>query len=211
MENILEYENLVRALISKYGYYEDYDDLYQVGMVALMKAAKNYKPGLAKFSTYAHDYILGEITNFIRENKSVKISRDIVRLNKQIEKCRDILYQKLGRPPTNVEISLLLDIDEEKIDEVQMLMQVPESLDYVRNSDEDNYYNSIKIYDHNLDSSYLDLKEQLNSLSEYEHNLIKARYYDGYTQSEISKKMGTSQAKVSREEKKILQKLKVKL
>ena len=43
MDDILEYENLVRKIISKYNYYGDYEDLYQVGMMGLMNALKNYK------------------------------------------------------------------------------------------------------------------------------------------------------------------------
>ena len=52
MDTILQYENLVRSIISKYTYYGDYEDLYQVGMMGLVKACKNYKESTAKFSTY---------------------------------------------------------------------------------------------------------------------------------------------------------------
>lgn len=211
MDNILENENLVRWVINKYSYYGDYDDLYQVGMMALVKAAKNFKEGNAKFSTYAYDYILGEVTSFIRANQTVKVSRDIIKLNKKIEACREVLYQNLGREPTNLEISLILEVDEEKIDEVKFLMQQPESLDYARSDEEASYYNSIKIVDNNLNSAYLDLKDSLGKLDEDDQKLIYARYYDGYTQSELSTKMGMSQAQVSRKEKKILEKLKVSL
>ena len=72
MEEILDYENLVRKIISKYNYYGDYEDLYQVGMMGLMKALKNYKYEGAKFSTYAYQYIIGEVTTFIREKKIIQ-------------------------------------------------------------------------------------------------------------------------------------------
>ena len=62
MEDILEYENLVRSVINRYSYYGDYEDLYQAGMMGLAKALKNYKAGDAKFSSYAYDYIIGEVT-----------------------------------------------------------------------------------------------------------------------------------------------------
>ena len=68
MDTILQYENLVRSIISKYTYYGDYEDLYQVGMMGLVKACKNYKESTAKFSTYAYKYILGEVNTFIRES-----------------------------------------------------------------------------------------------------------------------------------------------
>lgn len=43
MDTILQYENLVRSIISKYTYYGDYEDLYQVGMMGLVKACKIIK------------------------------------------------------------------------------------------------------------------------------------------------------------------------
>lgn len=211
MDTILEYENLVRSIISKYNYYGDYDDLYQVGMMGLVKACRNYQEGSAKFSTYAYKYIIGEVTTFIRENQSLKVSKDIVRLNKQIERCREILHQRLQREPSDLEVSLFLEIDEDKIQEVRSLMQKPESLDFVRSEDENNYYNSISVYDNNLDSTHIDLQNQLHNLNEDEKKLIYARYYDGYTQSELSKEFGMSQVQISRKESKILEKLRVKL
>lgn len=211
MDDILEYENLVRKIISKYNYYGDYEDLYQVGMMGLMKALKNYKYEGAKFSTYAYQYIIGEVTTFIRENNPVKISKDIIRLSKTIERCREVLYQKLGRTPTDLEVSLMTEISEEKIAEIKEVMQQVESLDYVNEENSENVYNSISVDDHNLDSSYLDLKNELNNLEQEERDLIYKRYYEGYTQSELSKSLGMSQVQISRKESKVLEKLKVKL
>lgn len=211
MDDILEYENLVRKIISKYNYYGDYEDLYQVGMIGLMKALKNYKYEGAKFSTYAYQYIIGEVTSFIRENNPIKISKDVVRLSKEINKCREVLYQKLGRTPTDLEVSLITEIDEEKIAEINELMKQVESLDYVNEENSESVYNSISVNDYNLDSSHLDLKNELNNLEQEERDLIYKRYYEGYTQSELSEYLGMSQVQISRKESKVLEKLKVKL
>ena len=211
MEEILDYENLVRKIISKYNYYGDYEDLYQVGMMGLIKALKNYKYNGAKFSTYAYQYIIGEVTNFIRENNPIKISKDVVRLSKEINKCREVLYQKLGRTPTDLEVSLITEIDEDKIAEINEVMRQVESLDYVNEENSESVYNSISVNDYNLDSTHLDLKNELNNLDEEERELIYKRYYEGYTQSELSKSLGMSQVQISRKENKVLEKLKVKL
>lgn len=211
MENILEYENLVRSIINRYKYYGDYEDLYQAGMMGLAKALKNYKEKDAKFSSYAYDYIIGEVTQFMRENTNIRVSRDMIRLSKKIEEYRELLYQKLGRKPTDLEISLMTEIDEEKIKEVELLTKNVESLDYVKENDESTLYDFVKIYDKNLNSDYLDLKEVLKQLPEEERKLIYDRYFRGYTQSELSEELGISQVQVSRKENKILQKLKVKL
>lgn len=40
---ILDYEWVVHSVIQKFSGYSNYDDLYQVGMMALVKAYKNYK------------------------------------------------------------------------------------------------------------------------------------------------------------------------
>ena len=209
--DILEYEALVKKIASKYSRYGDYDDLYQAGMMGLLKALKEYKPGIAKFSTYAYTWIIGEITTYIRENQTLKKSKDIIRLSRQIEKCRELLFQKLQREPTDLEISLITEIDEEKIREIRILNQNTESLDYITEESSESLYNSIKTYDMNIDSEHLDLKNELSKLSEDERNLIYDRYYQGYTQSELSKELGMSQVQISRKEAKILQKLKVKL
>ena len=211
MDNILEYENLVRSIINRYSYYGDYEDLYQAGMMGLAKALKNYKEKDAKFSSYAYDYIIGEVTSFMRDNTNLRLSRDMYKLSKRIEKCRELMYQKLGRKPTDLEISLITEIEEDKIREIDILTKTVESLDYVKEERENDLYNSVKVFDNNLDSSHLDLKEELNKLPEEERKLIYDRYYKGYTQNELSKELGISQVQVSRKETKILQKLKVKL
>ena len=211
MDDILQYENLVRKIISKYNYYGDYEDLYQVGMMGLMKALKNYKYEGAKFSTYAYQYIIGEVTSFIRENNPIKISKDVVRLSKEINKCREVLYQKLGRTPTDLEVSLITEIDEDKIAEIREVMKQVESLDYVNEENSESVYNSISVNDYNLDSTHLDLQNELNNLEKEERDLIYKRYYEGYTQSELSEYLGMSQVQISRKESKVLEKLKVKL
>ena len=84
--DILEYENMVYKIISKYKDYCDLDDLYQVGMIGLIDAKKNYKKeSNTKFSTYAYFYIMGKVKEYIRKSNPYKISKDIIKLNKSIE------------------------------------------------------------------------------------------------------------------------------
>ncbi|MBO5120346.1 MAG: sigma-70 family RNA polymerase sigma factor [Bacilli bacterium] len=211
MEDLLEYENLVYSIISKYGSYFDRDDLYQVGMIGLIDAYKHFDDSLGvKFSSYAYYYIVGEVTKFVRENRSVKVSKDVIKLNSSIEKCRDVMRQRLGREPTDMEISLFLEIDEDKIGEVNSLMQEAKSLDFCYDEDV-SLYNSVMRFDNETRDSVLDLKEAIRNLSSEEKALIDARYYQDMTQSETSKILGMSQVQVSRREGKILEKLKSKV
>ena len=64
-----------------------------------------------------------------------------------------------------------------------------------------------KTYD-DTSPTLLDLKEEIEKLSEEEKLILKARYFDELTQDEASNLLGISQVQVSRKESKILQKLK---
>ena len=69
-------------------------------MLGLVEAQKKFDKSLdVKFSTYAYYYVLGEITKFIRESKTVKLSKEMVKLNRSINKAVDVMTQKLGREP----------------------------------------------------------------------------------------------------------------
>ena len=203
MDKLLEYDGLIYSIINKYCNRYDREDLYQVGMIGLIDAYKHYKNNKdTKFSTYAYYYILGEVNKYIRENSTLKVSRDLIELNKKIINVRGILSQKLGREPTNLEISLYLDISLELVENAIILTSEVDNID-------DNYDN-LKTYD-NTSPDLLDLREEINKLSDDERSLIYARYYNELTQSETSNILGISQVQVSRKENKVLQKLRANL
>ena len=203
MEEVLEYDGLIYSIISKYPKRYDREDLYQVAMIGLIDALNHYKSDYdTKFSTFAYYYIVGEVNKYIRENSSLKVSKNLIELKKKIIKTREIMSQKLGRNPTNLEISLFLEVDEELINDALIatdeISSIEENLD------------NIKSYD-DTSAEVLDLKNEIDKLSDLERKLIIARYYNELTQSETSKLLGISQVQVSRNETKILRKLKTKL
>ena len=206
---LMDNESLVYSIINKYQNYYDKDDLYQVGMIGVINAYKNFdkKQGI-KFSTYAYKYILGEVNKYIRENNNLKVGKDIISLKRKIEKARDLLSQKLCRGPTLTELSLFLDIDYDKLVQVESISQKTKSLDYVFDVDANSLYDVIKAYDNNTKAEYMDLKYQLEKLTDEEKKIITDRYYRDLTQREISEDMGMSQVQVYRKEDKILKKLK---
>jgi len=213
-EVVNDYSNLVYSIISKYSFFGEIDDLYQVGMMGLLKACDNYDSQYGtKFSTYAHTYVVGEVLKYIRDNKLVKVNRDLVKLSGKIEKVREVLNQKLMREPTNQEIATFLDVGEDVVNDAIMSTNYIRSLDYEVNDEgkELNLYDSVHYEELGYNSDLIDLRNSLDSLSDEERKLIKYRYYDDETQSEVSKKMGMSQVQVSRTEAKILQKLKNRL
>ena len=211
MEQLLEYENLVYSIINKYSGF-DRDDLYQVGIMGLVQAYKNYNSSFnVKFSSYAYYYILGEVTKYIRENKSIRVSKDVLKLKSLIDKTKCIMTQRLGREPTISEISLYLEIDEEKISDVLSSVCDVRSLDYVYDEDGNEMYASLGVLDNNMNLDFINLRDIVDSLSPEEKELIISRYFDDMTQSEVSDKLGISQVQVSRKENKILEKLKNKV
>ncbi len=212
MEELLNYEGLVYGIIQRYTKYFEKDDLYQVGMIGLINAYHNFDSSQGtKFSTYAYYYVLGEVRKYVRESGLVKVSSDLVKLNQSIDRVREQMSQRLGREPTTTEISLFLEIDEEKIEEARVAALDVRSLDYSVDEALPEFYNSVASYDKETSPEILDLRRELSRLSDEEKNLIVARYYEDMTQSETSRELGISQVQVSRKEGKILEKLRVAL
>ena len=199
MDEVLDYEGLIYSIINKYSKRFDKDDLYQVGMLGLMDAYKHYDSSFdTKFSSFAYYYILGEVNKYIRNSSSLKVSKNLIEVKTRILKVKDSMMQKLGREPTNMEIALYLDLDVSVVDEA-MLTDNVESID-----------REIPTYD-DTSAEILDLKDEILKLPIEERRLIIARYYNEMTQQEVSKMLGISQVQVSRNEAKILKKLRTRL
>ena len=213
-EVINENKNLVYSISHYFENYPNKDDLFQAGIIGLITAYNHYDIKYnTKFTTYAYSYILGEMKRFVREDKGIKISREITKLNLQIEKASIVLAQKLMRQPTTLELANFLEIDEYFVIEAMKSVNVLQSLDEPINNDG----KSITLYDTIGDKkeNHLDdliaLRNELASLPDIERNLIEQRYINDMTQSETAKILGMTQVQVSRREQKVLTKLKDKL
>ena len=210
LDIIKDNKRLICSIINRYTKYYEFDDLYQVSIIGIMKAHKNFKEEYnVKFTTYAYKYILSEIIHFVNDSKLVKTSREYQKLYKKILETKNILTQKLMKEPTIKEISLFLEIDEHIISDVILSQDSIKSLDEILNTDD----KKITLLDiissqNNINLEHLSLKESLETLSKEELELIHYRYFEDKTQSEVAKIWGTNQVKVSRNEQKILKKLK---
>lgn len=207
-------ENLIYRITHYFTNYQNKEDLFQVGCIGLIKAYKNYKDDYnTKFSTYAYPYILGEIKKYIREDKGIKISRDITKLNLKIERANLILAQKLMREPSVRELADYLGIDEYYVSEALCANNVLQSLDepIVNNGKELTLHDTISNVE-NLDlDTLIALRNELSNLDNVEYQIIDQRYMQDRTQSEIAKSLGINQVQVSRREQKILAHLKNRL
>ena len=206
---ILENEGLIYGIINKYKNYFELDDLYQVAVIGMIKAYKNYNQNYnVKFTSYAYPYILGEVIKYVNEFRSLKLSKNTKLLFSKILKAKEILTQKMMKEPTTYEISLFLEIDESLIEETILANSAIDSLDKIISEDDKNLelYDKLGYSDRRLEN--YQLLYELEKLSEEERKIIQARYYEDMSQKEVGDVLGMYQVEVSRKEKKILQKLK---
>lgn len=213
-ELILENKNLIYSITRYFERYANKEDLFQAGCIGMIMAYKNYDPSInVKFTTYAYPYILGEMKKLVREDKSIKVNRNIQMLNLKIEKARVILTQRLMREPNIMELSNFLELPEDIICDAINSTKTIYSIDEPLNVDG----KDITLQDTigNIDNMNLDdiiqLREELALLSDFEKKIIENRYMKDLTQQETALDLGISQVQVSRNEKKVLIKLKNKL
>ena len=207
MENvtkiILENSNLIYSIASKFS--GDMDDLFQNGCIGMIEAYNKFDPMRGvKFTTFAYPYILGRISEFARENHMIKLSKDMMRAKRKVEKVKLYLTQELMREPTNEELCEYLNIP---ISNLEMLLNCKVdgfSLD-------ETYVDDLSLYDviakEEADyNTVVFIKEAIDSLQEPERTIMYERYFADKTQSEIAKSLGLTQVDVSRRENKVLTK-----
>lgn len=215
---VVENSPLVKSIIKRFKNKSiEYDDLFQLGSMGLLKAVNNFDPTFnVRFSTYCVPMIIGEIKRFLRDDGAVKVSRAIKSLNIQITKFVEEFTMQNSVPPTTKEIADKFDIDEAEVVFVMDSSKMPISLYTPLNDDTgsktqylidkyDQDFNSEEIYDR------LSLKNMLSELEPRDKQIVLLRFFKDKTQSEIAQVMGISQVQVSRLENKILEKLKDKL
>ena len=204
---IFDNRNLIFSIIHKFKG-DDYDDLFQAGCLGIINAYKSFNENMnVKFTTYAYPFIVGEVYKYLIGNRNIHLSPMNIKLSNSINKAEEYLTNHLGRSPTDDEISSFLEIEPYKINEIRNMIKT-ESLDY--EYEDTNLYNFVS-KDNLSKEELIDLRDALNSLTDDEKKLIKARYFNNITQSELARIYNTNQVKISRDEKKILCKLKAKL
>ena len=208
---------LVLSVLQKYlGRGESPDDLFQVGVIGLMKAIDNFDTNMdVRFSTYAVPMIGGELRRHLRDNTPIRVSRSLRDLAYKAMQSKEKLTNSLRREPTVSEIAK--DINAARSDVVMALESIsdPVSLyEPVFSESGDTLYVLDQIGDKSDDESWLDeisIKEAIKNLGDREKNILYLRYFAGKTQVEVAKSIGISQAQVSRLEKGALDRIKNQL
>ena len=207
---VLENKNLIYKISTFFTNYSNKEDLFQVGCVGLLTAYKKYDSSFnTKFSTYAYPFILGEMNNYVKRDRGIKISRDISSLNSKIEKASILLTQRLMREPSIDELANFLEIDECFVVDALLSRYPIRSVDSVISDDgkEVTLLDTIPDIDSMDINTLIALRDELSKLSVQERQLINCRYIKDLTQSEVASNMGMSQVQVSRCEQKVLKKL----
>lgn len=189
------------------------DDLYQIGCIGLMKCIDKFDLSYdVKFSTYAVPMISGEIKRFLRDDGMIKVSRTLKETAYKVKKAREEIINRTGIEPKLEELSELLEID---VEEIVASLEVNVEVESIHKTIYQNDGNAVYLIDKiasekDENESLLNqmvIEGLLKGLNDMEQTIIKLRYFENKTQTEIAKEVGISQVQVSRMEKKILLKM----
>lgn len=193
---------------------ENADDLFQVGCIGLMKAIDNFDRSLnVKFSTYAVPMIIGEVKRYLRDNNTMRVSRSLRDTAYKAINAREALTKKMNKEPSIEAIAEEIHIKKEDILFALDAIATPLSLyEPVYQDGGDTLYLMDQVKDKkNREDLWIEsiaLREAMNHLSDREYNIIKLRFFDGKTQTEVADEISISQAQVSRLEKNALKHMK---
>ena len=216
-EFILGNLRLVLSIIKRFqGGKVSADDMFQAGCIGLIKAVKNFDVSVGVcFSTYAVPMITGEIKRIMRATNSLRISRSIRDRAYQALKIRGEL-ERVNSEVTVSEIAKEMNSTERDVayalDAISDTFSLYDSV-YNKSGDSIELLDQLKD-EKNTDENWTEkvaLQSAIEKLDERERSIIKMRYFEGKTQTEISSEVGLSQAQVSRIEKFALQTVKSKL
>lgn len=219
---------LVRHIVKRFaGRGCEMEDLFQIGVIGLIKAIDKFNLEFeVKFSTYAVPMIMGEIKRFLRDDGMIKVSRSIKENGLKVRLATERLMARLGREPAAFEVAAEAGLS---IEEITIAMEAAAEVESLYKSvyqaDGSEIYLVDKVAAVNGQAAntglvacsgaasdpekekllnHMMLGQLLENLPKREQELIKMRYFQDKTQSEIASCMGISQVQVSRMEKKIL-------
>jgi RNA polymerase sporulation-specific sigma factor len=184
----------------------EFEDLCQIGTIGMIKAIRNFDDTHGTmFSTYAVPLIMGEIRKYLRDDGLIKVSRELKRKGVAVLRAKENFISQNGREPTVNELSELCGIPTDEVveclDASLDVMSFSEPVGEVMLEDILGFDNISELCDN------IALRQAIAALPEDEKQLIYYRFYKGYSQSKVGEIFGITQVKVSRMEKKIMEKL----
>lgn len=192
---------------------ENPEDLFQVGVIGLIKAIRNFDTSLdVRFSTYSCPMIIGEIRRYLRDNNAVRVSRSMRDTAYHAMQVKEQIQNRCHREATVEEIAKELNLPKSNVVIALEAIVDPVSLfEPVYSDSGDAVYVMDQVGDSATDSDWIDeilLKESLKNLSPREKKIMNMRFMKGMTQMEVAAEIGISQAQVSRLEKSVIDRIK---
>ena len=186
---------------------EPLDDLVQVASLGLLKAIDRFDPArTTAFSSFAVPTILGELKRYFRDKGwSVRVPRDLQELAVRVDRLGEELSRELGRAPTPGEMAQRLGVTAEQVLEAREAAGAYRavSLDRPRTEDEDgsDAYAELVGGDDpgfGLAEDSATVQRLMRVLTDREREVLRLRFVEDLTQSEIGERVGVSQMHVSR-------------
>ena len=188
------------------------EDLIQVGNIGLIKAIDGFDESLGFcFSTYAFSLIDGEIKRFLRDDGIIKVSRKIKSNAKIIQKAREDYFKNHGKEPKISELCKIVNLSREDtitaLESTNQILYLEEKINNEKNDSltlcdiletEDNTLAFVENYS---------LMQAIEKLDDSEKKLIELRYFKNLTQNACARILNMTQVSISRQEKKIINKL----
>ena len=197
---------LVRSLARRYaGRGEALEDIEQVGAIGLIKAIDRYELSReVALTTYATPNVVGEIKRHFRDKGwAIRVPRALQELNGKMGPTIERLTSKLGRSPSIAEIAAEFETSTEQVLEALEAgsAYAPLSLSAGPSGDEElDPMETIGELDEEFDRTddRTSLEPALAALPEREREILRMRFEDGLTQTQIAERIGISQMHVSR-------------
>ncbi len=186
---------------------EPFEDLLQVASVGLLKALNRFDPGRGcSFPSFAVPTILGEMRRYFRDcGWSVHMPRGDQERALKVREAQETLTSEHGRAPTVSQISVYLELDQEQVIDALQAGQAYDtlSLDAPRPGAEEDamsYGDSIGETDERYELVELDatVVAALKHIPARERAMLRMRFVEDLTQTEIAQRVGISQMQVSR-------------
>jgi RNA polymerase sigma-B factor len=208
-EKLIEtHMSLVRSLARRYSYRgEQLEDLVQIGAIGLIKAIDRFDVNRGvELTTYATPNIIGEIKRHFRDRGwAVRVPRGLQELNVQLSRLLERLTVQLGRSPTISELAKAASVDEEDVLEALESGRAYSSLSLSSSGggngeEEVDLLETFGVEEHAYEVSEdrAVLAPGFRVLDDRERTILRLRFFDGLTQSQIAQQIGISQMHVSR-------------
>ena len=212
-----ENSNLIKSIVKRYlNKGVEYDDLFQLAGMGLLKAINGFDESFGvRFSTYAVPMISGEIKRFMRDDGSIKVSRAIKAVAKEINAFVEEYAAANGEQPSVKTIAEHFDMPQSEVVFTMGSSHMPVSI-YAQSDykDEKSQYllDRLPVDDKQEDMiDVMELRSAISTLPERDKKVIMLRYFRDMTQAEVASMMGVSQVQVSRIENRIMEGFRKKL